>query len=96
VDPEVAWERRDRLLTLQAEISAERNAEFVGRKLDVLVEGIDEEGEVVGRIYAQAPEVDGLTRLPDYPDEVVEVGRFVKARIVEAQPYDLVAREVEV
>jgi len=91
VEEEVAWERRDRLLSLQAEISAERNGAFVGRELDVLVEGIDEEGEVVGRFYGQAPEVDGIVRLPDYGDEIVEIGSFVRARVVEALPYDLVA-----
>ncbi len=91
VEEEIAWERHERLMQLQAEISEERNREFVGTEIDVLVEGIDEEGEVVGRTYGQAPEVDGFTRLKDYGDGIVEVGAFVKARVVEALTYDLVA-----
>lgn len=91
IDPETAWERHDTLMKLQAELSYERNLDFVGRELPVLVEGIDEEGEVVGRTYGQAPEVDGITRLRDYGDRIIEVGSFVKAKIVEAEPYDLVA-----
>ena len=47
--------------------------------------------DVVGRFHGQAPEVDGLTRIRNYPDEIIEVGSFVRARVVEAHPYDLVA-----
>lgn len=87
----VAWERRDRLLTLQGEISAERNAELMGREIEVLVEGVDEEGVVVGRFAGQAPEVDGIVRLPGWGDEVVEIGAFVRARVTETDVYDLTA-----
>ncbi len=84
--------RLDHLLAVQAEASAERNREFVGRTLDVLVDGVDEEGFAVGRTYGQAPEVDGYTRLLGYPaDGVVELGAFVPARIVDSSEYDLVA-----
>jgi ribosomal protein S12 methylthiotransferase len=90
-----AWERHDRLLSLQAGISCEKNETFVGRELDVLIEGIDEEGEVLGRTFGQAPEVDGVTRLPNFGDEIIEIGGFVRARITEAEPYDLIAELVE-
>lgn len=86
----VARRRLDRLLEVQAEISAERNREFLGKTLDVLVEGVDEEGEVVGRTYGQAPEVDGFTQLRGYEGEVA-IGSFVRARVVEAETYDLAA-----
>lgn len=86
-----AWKRRDALLRLQAEISHAKNLEFVGKELDVLVEGFDEEGTVVGRFYGQAPEVDGLVKLPGMEDDVVEIGSFVKAVVREAETYDLIA-----
>ncbi len=73
-------------------MSLERNRQFLGRELDVLVEGVDEEGVVVGRTYGQAPEVDGSTRLHGWGDEVVEVGALVRARVVDAWEYDLEAR----
>jgi ribosomal protein S12 methylthiotransferase len=95
VDEGEAWDRHDQLLSLQARISAEHNQRFVGRELDVLIEGIDEEGVVIGRTFGQAPEVDGLTRLPDFGDEIIEIGAFVRARIIEAEPYDLIAQRVE-
>jgi hypothetical protein len=39
--------------------------------------------------------VDGLVRLTGYPDEVVEIGGFVRARVTEAHPYDLTAEVVK-
>ncbi|WP_459941090.1 30S ribosomal protein S12 methylthiotransferase RimO [Deferrisoma palaeochoriense] len=87
--------RLERLLEVQAGVSRARNREFLGRELEVLVEGFDEEGRVVGRTYGQAPEVDGFTVLEGYPDEVVEIGGFVRARITSAGDYDLAARVVE-
>jgi ribosomal protein S12 methylthiotransferase len=94
VSRRVAEERRERLLELQVEISAARNREFVGRELDLLLDGIDEEGRVVGRTYGQAPEVDGHTLVADDRGGVVEVGSFVRARIIDAHEYDLVAQLV--
>lgn len=88
VPRKVVRERLDHLLEVQAGVSAERNREFLGRELDVLVDGVDEEGEVVGRTYGQAPEVDGQTRLVNHAGDV-EIGSFVRARIVEAAEYDL-------
>lgn len=91
VPRKTARERLDRLLEVQADISAERNREFLGRSLDVLVEGVNEDGDPVGRTYGQAPEVDGLTRLAGYTGDV-ETGTFVRARVTEASDYDLVAK----
>jgi ribosomal protein S12 methylthiotransferase len=85
----VVRERLDHLLAVQAEVSAERNREFLGRELEFLVDGFDEEGNVVGRTYGQAPEVDGYTKLTGFPKEVVEIGSFVRGRVVEAWEYDL-------
>jgi ribosomal protein S12 methylthiotransferase len=85
----VIQERLQHLLEVQAEVSAERNRGFLGRELDVLVDGFDEEGDVAGRTYGQAPEVDGYTKLFGYGEDVVEIGSFVRARVVKAWEYDL-------
>ena len=92
VPKRVVEERIAGLLELQAGVSLERNRELLGRTLDVLVDGLDEEGRVVGRTYGQAPEVDGLTVLEGCPGEVVETGSFVRARVTGAREYDLTAR----
>ena len=73
----------------QTPISEGRMAGFVGRELDVLIEErIKEEELYFGRIYAQAPEVDGLTVV--HGDDLEE-GRFCRCRIVKANGIDLEA-----
>lgn len=87
----VVESRIDHLMEVQADISADRNREFLGRELEVLVEGLDEDGTVIGRTYGQAPEVDGHTELTGWQGSAVEVGTFVRARVVGAGHYDLCA-----
>jgi ribosomal protein S12 methylthiotransferase len=94
VPKRVSRERYDRLMTLQQEISAERQRRWVGRALEVLVESVDG-ARGVGRSPGQAPEVDGethldLTALPD-----TRPGDFVRAEVIGSGLYDLEARAVE-
>lgn len=54
------WQKK--LEKLQEKISSQRLEEFVGQECNVLIEElIDGEDLTIGRIWAQAPEVDGLT-----------------------------------
>lgn len=88
VPEEVKEERRDELMLLQQEISAEKTADMVGRTLEVLVEGrIPEEGVYVGRTYRDAPEVDGYIFLN--AEEDIISGDFVTAAVTGADEYDL-------
>lgn len=84
VPAEVKEERYDRLMTLQSEISLEKNQSFVGQTLDVLVEGQDE-GISLGRSYRDAPEIDGLVIV----ENELPVGEIVPVRISGAMTYDL-------
>ena len=65
-------------------------AKLVGRKLEVLAEGLDEEGTPMGRWRGQAPEVDGIVLL----DRELAPGSLVTAEIVDAYGYDLEGRIV--
>ena len=61
VPERVKEERYDRLMTTQSRISRERNALFLGRTLQILVEEIDTQSDLAwGRSYRDAPEVDGM------------------------------------
>ncbi len=92
VPPEVAEERRARLMALQEEISARRLARHVGRELAVLVDAVD--GDVaVGRTYGDAPEIDGRVHLRGFDDLVP--GDLVWAAVEDADAHDLYARYVE-
>ena len=80
----VKEERRQRLMTLQQSISLARNREFIGKQLDVLLEGTGQ-GISIGRSYRDAPEVDGLVVVKgEYPP-----GQIIPVKITEAMDYDL-------
>jgi ribosomal protein S12 methylthiotransferase len=88
----VKAERRARLMELAAEISAERLAEKVGRTLQVLVDHV-EAGGAVARSAGDAPEIDGVVRMPSAVG--LKVGDFAQVEVVAAGAYDLEARAVE-
>jgi ribosomal protein S12 methylthiotransferase len=84
VPGEVKEERLKRLMLLQEEISLERNQSFVGKTLDVLVEGSGD-GISLGRSYRDAPEIDGMVILQgEHPDSEI-----VQVRIDGAMVHDL-------
>jgi ribosomal protein S12 methylthiotransferase len=93
VPKEVAEGRRDQVMELQKKISAERNRRFVGRIMDVLVDGRSQETELLlsGRSRYQAPEIDGQVYITS--GEAIP-GEFFKVRITEAHEYDLVGEIV--
>ena len=87
VPEEVKQARLDTLMTAQQSISLERNLLRVGSEERVLVESVNAEGMAEARSAAEAPETDGIIRLSGACQG--DIGRFVKARITAAEPYDL-------
>jgi ribosomal protein S12 methylthiotransferase len=90
--------RRNKLMKLQQKISAKSKAAWVGREIDLLVEGPSEETELLweGRSILQAPEIDGKVLINDFgPHETLVPGTFYRAEITESHDYDVVARIVE-
>jgi ribosomal protein S12 methylthiotransferase len=84
---ETKLERLDILMSTQQEISLQKNQSIVGRKLSVLVEGVDHKEKVsIGRSYRDAPEIDGLV----FVDGIHPVGEFVETFVTEALEYDLI------
>ncbi|HZL25306.1 MAG TPA: 30S ribosomal protein S12 methylthiotransferase RimO, partial [Acidobacteriaceae bacterium] len=90
--------RRRKLMKLQQKISTRKKAEWVGREVDLLVEGESEETELLweGRTILHAPEIDGKVFINDFePHETLVPGTFYRAEITESHDYDLVARIIE-
>jgi len=89
---EVKYERRDRFMRQQRKIAAKQSKRFVGRELDLLVEGVgeDEDGGpvVAGRTYREAPEVDGLV----FARGRAHPGSKARVLIEAAEEYDLFGR----
>lgn len=84
IPPEVKQERYARLMELQQGISLQVNQSYVGRTLDVLVEGRDK-GIAIGRSYRDAPEIDGLV----FIEGEAKMGEIVPVKITGAMAYDL-------
>jgi ribosomal protein S12 methylthiotransferase len=86
-DPVTAQEKQiryERLMELQQPISLEVNQTFVGKTLEVLIEG-QGDGLSLGRSYRDAPEIDGMVIVEgEYP-----AGEMLPVRITGAMPYDL-------
>ncbi len=80
------------LMELQKDISLQKNRRWVGRTLEVLIEGQDASKAVLkGRTERQAPEIDGHVLLKGK----ALPGDWVEARITDALPYDLVGEIVK-
>ncbi len=90
--------RRKKLMKLQQKISRAARSQWIGREIDVLVEGESEETELLwqGRGLDMAPEIDGKVLINDFgPHEELVPGTFYRAEITESHDYDVVARIIE-
>jgi ribosomal protein S12 methylthiotransferase len=84
VPSEVKQDRYERLMELQQNISLQINQSYVGKTLNVLIEGCDN-GLAIGRSYRDAPEIDGLVII----EADAEIGKIVPVKITGAMAYDL-------
>lgn len=88
VPEEVKEQRRDRIMELQQEISAQTASRMVGEKMSVLIEGyLYEEDIYIGRTYMDAPKVDGNVFVR--AEEEMISGDIVPVYITGASEYDL-------
>jgi ribosomal protein S12 methylthiotransferase len=96
--PERVKRRRYReLMETAQEVSWERNREWLGREMTVLVESKPEkagpqEPVFAGRSYRDAPEIDGMV----FCSGTAAPGEMRRVRITQALPYDLVALPADV
>lgn len=89
ISDEVKQFRYDALMSIQQDISARKHQAFVGKTVDVLVEGYSEETDLLlqGRTSQQAPEIDGVVLINDGE---AQIGDIVKVQITESMEYDLI------
>jgi ribosomal protein S12 methylthiotransferase len=83
--------RLETLMSLQAQISLKNNQSMIGKKMDVLVEGVDSDKQIlVGRSFRDAPEVDGLVIVEGQG----EIGDLIQVQITSAIKHDLIAQKM--
>jgi ribosomal protein S12 methylthiotransferase len=91
VSQEVIDERFELIYETQKVIAEELNEEYLGKVIDVLVEGVHEETELLlqGRHQGQAPDIDGKVIIND---GMAKPGDIVKVEITDVFEYDLVGK----
>ncbi len=85
-------ERRARFMANAEEISTSRLAKKIGKRIQVIIDKLDESGGI-GRSIADAPEIDGLVRVlpPTKPSKRYRVGDIIKVTAISSQGHDLIA-----
>lgn len=94
IPDEIKQERYHELMALQAQISEEIHKDTEGQTLEVLLEGIEEDGSGLhyGRSYREAPDIDGLVFIENPGD--IKPGCFVKVNILQGFTYESVGERI--
>lgn len=88
-------ERRwQEVMELQAGISRAQNEALIGSIQRVMIDPVDDQGDLTGRTQAQAPEVDGVVYVNEPAaiegSRLLQPGQFVDVRVTQAYDYDLI------
>ncbi len=94
IDEDVKYRRAEIVTDLQMRICDEENEKYIGKTIEVMVEGFDRYAECFfGRSYMDAPDVDGKIFFPK-GEKLPSYGSFVKVLIEEAMDADLMGNMV--
>jgi ribosomal protein S12 methylthiotransferase len=98
VPARVKRRRRDALMSRQKRIAAAAQRGRLGSEIVILIDGPSPEHELVlqGRTEGQAPDIDAVVYLTDCDRELYRPGDLIRAQVVEARDYDLVAAPIGV
>ena len=91
VEESIKQRRRDQIMEIQAGISSKKMKAYVGRTVDILIEGIwkDDPRFLIGRGRFQAPEVDGVIFARPVEQGNPALGPIRKVEITDSEVYDL-------
>ncbi|MDD5946107.1 MAG: 30S ribosomal protein S12 methylthiotransferase RimO [Clostridia bacterium] len=93
IDEDVKEQRKNYIMELQKNISAEKCMEKIGKTVRVIVDGkIPEDDIYCGRSAADAPDIDGIVFFKS--DYEIMSGDFADVKINEASDYDLIGEAV--
>jgi ribosomal protein S12 methylthiotransferase len=82
-------QRLDTLMLTQQQIAFQKAQQLVGQEITVLADGRDENGNLVGRYYGQAPQIDSVCLIQS---PSIEPGQFIQARVIGRKDYDLIVK----
>jgi ribosomal protein S12 methylthiotransferase len=91
-------ERLRECAEVQDPITTASRLALVGEKVEVLIDGVDEDGSLVGRTFREAPEIDGIVRLVSSESDAglfARPGAIVTAAVTGIAGPDLEATPIE-
>ncbi|MFZ4516249.1 MAG: 30S ribosomal protein S12 methylthiotransferase RimO [Acidimicrobiia bacterium] len=88
IAPELIRERLAECTDAQEPITDAARAALLDTELEVLIDGVDEDGNAYGRTYREAPEIDGIVMVPGAN---ARPGALVRAQVIDAIGVDLEA-----
>lgn len=93
IDEATKQRRYEAVMEVQQNISRAKHKAFIGKTLEVVVEGLSDETDLLlqGRMSQQAPDIDGVVLINDGQ---AQVGQFVKVKITDSMEYDLIGEIV--
>ena len=100
VPEEVKHDRLEQFMATQAEISATRLSKLIGTHMTVVVDAIDDNGQLIARSKGQAPEIDGVvyvqapTSEQATPDTPGNIGEHILVKIIHTDEHDLIAQPI--
>ena len=92
VRSDIKEKRKDAIMRRQIEISLECNKKLIGKILEVIVEGKEEDGSYYGRTRYDAPEIDNSVLFTS--NRELKAGDIITVKIQDAFDYDLTGTEV--
>jgi ribosomal protein S12 methylthiotransferase len=93
IDDDEKERRWQEVMDLQASISRAKNEALIGSIQHVMIDGVDDTGQLIGRTQGHAPEVDGAVYLQNIPTSTAnapKAGDFADVKITQALEYDLI------
>jgi ribosomal protein S12 methylthiotransferase len=95
ISEEVKERRYQTLAKTQLEVLRKKNRKWIGKKLEVIVEGYHPESQFLmrGRHYGQCPEIDGQVIIND-GRKVKAFGEVYQVEITDVVDYDLIGKVV--
>lgn len=93
VDDKTKQARYEAVMEIQQNISRDKHRAYIGKTIEVVVEGYSEETDLLlqGRMSQQAPDIDGVVLINDGE---AKIGQFVKVKVTESMEYDLIGEIV--
>jgi ribosomal protein S12 methylthiotransferase len=89
VPEDVKQKRLERLMSLQQDISLQKNQTWVGKSISMLVEGYND-GISIGRSFRDAPEIDGMV----FVEGNLPIGEILEVKVTDALVHDLIAKPI--